>query len=128
MIKVVNKFLLAGNKFMPEMHLRQPGFKLWTIYWKQRIKKFKETRDSRCIYQNELDKASFQHDMVYGNFKDLPRRTTSDKVVHDKAFNIDENLKYDGYQIGLASVIYNCFDKRFLVVVLKLRLRQTNVL
>ena len=55
--------------------------------------------------QNELDKASVQHDMVYGDFKDLASRTTSDKILRDKAFNIAKNLKNDGYQRGIASII-----------------------
>ena len=49
--------------------------------------------------------------MVYGDFKDLKRRTFSDKVLRDKAFNIAKNPKYDGYQRGLASMVYNFFDK-----------------
>ena len=49
--------------------------------------------------------------MAYGNFKDLPRRTGSDKVLHDKAFSIANNPKYDGYQRGLASMVYKFFDK-----------------
>ena len=57
------------------------------------------------IYQNELDKACFQHDMTYGEFKDLPRRTASDKVLSDKAINIAKMLKYDGYQKGFASTV-----------------------
>ena len=75
---------------MPKMHLRQPGF----IYSacgpftndKERIKRFKETGDSRYIYQKELDKACFQHDMAYEDFKDLNRRSFADKVLLDKAF------------------------------------------
>ena len=63
--------------------------------------KFKETGDSRCIYQNELDKTCFQHDMAYRNFKDLTRRTASDKILCDKEFNIVKNPKYDGCQKGL---------------------------
>ena len=51
---------------------------------KERIYKFKETRDTAYIYRNELDKASFQHDMAYGDFKELARRTASDKVLRDK--------------------------------------------
>ena len=51
--------------------------------------------------------------MAYGDFKDLARRTTSDKVLRDKAFNIARNLKYDGYQRGLASMVYKFFDKKF---------------
>ena len=52
------------------------------------IKKFKETGDSRYIYQNKFNKGFFQHDMAYGDFKDLNRRTATDKVLHDKPFNI----------------------------------------
>ena len=50
--------------------------------------------------------------MAYGDFKDLARRTASDKVLRDKAFNIAKNPKYDGYQRGLASMVYKCFDKK----------------
>ena len=64
------------------------------------------------IYKNELDKACFQHDMAYGDFKDLKRRTASDKVLRDKAFNIAKNPKYDGYQRGVASMVYKLFDKK----------------
>ena len=74
MNEIVNKFLLPGDKFMPEMHLRQPGFIYSAcgsfIHKKQRIQKFKETGDSRHINQNKLDKACFQQDMAYGDFKD----------------------------------------------------------
>ena len=79
---------------------------------KERIQKFKETGDSRYIYQNERDKACFQHDMTYGNFKNLTRRTSSDKILRDKAFNIANNPKYGGYQRGLASMVYKFFDKK----------------
>ena len=67
---------------------------------KERIQKFKETGDTSYIYKNELDKTCFQHDVSYGDFKDLARRTASDKVLRDKAFNITKNRKYDGYQRG----------------------------
>ena len=101
MNEVVNKFWLAGDKFMPEMHLRQPTFTQSAcgpfIRNKERIQKFKETRDSRYIYQNELDKACFQYDMPYGDFKDLTRIIDSDKILRDKAFNIAKSPKYDGY-------------------------------
>ena len=79
---------------------------------KKRIRKFKETGDTKYIYRNELDKACFQHDITYGDFKDLARRTASDKVLRDKAFNIAKNSKYDGYQRGLASMVYKFFDKK----------------
>ena len=60
----------------------------------------------------KLDKVCFQHDMVYGDFKDLVRRTASDKILRDKAFNIAKNPKYNGYQRGLASMVYTFFDKK----------------
>ena len=90
---------------------------------RKRIQKFKETGDARYIYQNELDKACFQHDMAYGDFKDLARRTASDKIMHDKASNIAKNPKYDGYQKGFASVVYKFFDKKkLLLAVLRMRI------
>ena len=70
---------------------------------KERIQKFKEIGDTNYIYKNELDKACFQHDVAYGYFKDLPKRTVSDKVLRDKAFN--------GYQRGLVSIVYKFFVK-----------------
>ena len=73
--------------------------------YKERIQKFKETGDSRSIYQNYLDKAWFQHNKANGDFKDLPKRTPPDKILRDKAFNIAKNTKYDGYQRGFASMV-----------------------
>ena len=78
---------------------------------KETIQIFKERADPRYIYQNELDKSYFQLDMVYEGFKDLTRRTASAKILRDKAFNIAKNLKYDGYQCGLASMVYKFFYK-----------------
>ena len=116
MNKIVNKFLLAGDKFMLEMHVKQPGFTYSACgpftKNKERIQKFKETGDTSYIYKNELDKACFQHDMAYRDFKDLARRTASD-VLRDKAFNIAKSPKYpDAYQRGFASVVYKFFDKK----------------
>ena len=116
MNSVTNKFLLAGDKFMPEMHLRQPQF----VYsacgpfsrYKERIKKFKQTCDTRYIYRNDLDKAYFQHDSAYADNKDLINRTKADKVLKDKTYNIDYNPKYDDYQRGLVSMVYKFFDKK----------------
>ena len=117
MKKILNQFLLASDKFMPEMHLKQPGFTYGACgpftKSKVRIKKFKETGDTKYIYKNELDKACFQHDMAYGDFKELARRTTSDKVLRDQAFNIAKNPKYDGYEKGLASMVYKFFDEKY---------------
>ena len=101
MNEIVNMFLLEGDKLMPEMHFRQPGFTCrggpFTKKNKDRIQKFKETRDSWYIHKNELDKACFQYGMAYGDFKDLPGRTPSDKIFRDKAFDIAKSSKYDGY-------------------------------
>ena len=108
-----NKFLLAGDKFVPKMHLRQPGFAYIACQPftknKERIQTFKETLDSQYIYQNPLNKAGFQHDMAHGDFTDLTRRTASDKILRDKAFDTAKNRKYDGYQRGLASRIYKFY-------------------
>ena len=87
MNEIVNTFLLAGDKFMPEMHLKQPRFAYSACgpftKNKERIQKFKETGDASYIYKNELDKACFQHDIAYEHFKDLKRRTASDKSLRD---------------------------------------------
>ena len=112
----MNKFLLVGDKFMPEMHLKQPCF-TYSAYGpftktKERIEKFMQTGNTNFFYKNILDKACFQH-MAYGKSKDLVKRTQSDKVLKDKAFKIASNPKYDGYQRGLASVVYKFFDKKF---------------
>ena len=97
------------------------------------MQKFKESENSRYVYQNELDKACFQHDMAYADFKCLTKRTASDKILRDKAINIARNPKYNGYQRGLASMVYKLFDKKLLLraqtnlplVVLKMRIFRT---
>ena len=101
---------------MPEMHLRQPQF-TYSSYGpftkhKQRIQKFKETGDTNYIYKNELDKACFAHDAAYSNSKDLTKRTAADKLLRNRAFNIAKDQKYDGYQRGLAPMVYKFFDKK----------------
>ena len=107
---------------MPEMHLKQlasldkscftysacgPFTKI-----KERIEKFMQTRNTYFFYKKDLDKACFQHGIAYGKTKDLVKRTQSDKVIRDKAFKIASDPKYDGYQTGLASMIYKFFDKK----------------
>ena len=116
MNNIINKFLLVGDTFMPEMHLIQPRF----VYSacgpftrnKERIKEFKLIGDTRYIYKNELDKACFQHDSAYAYHKDLINRTEVDKALRDKAYTIASNPEYDGYQRGLASMVYEFFDKK----------------
>ena len=101
---------------MPEMHLKQPGFADSAcgpfIKNKERIQKLKKTGDTSYIYKNELDKACFHHDMAYGDFKGLAKRTATDEVLRNKAFKIASDQKYDGYQRGLASMVYKFFDKK----------------
>ena len=117
MNKIINEFLFAGDKFMPETHLKQPWFtynacETFTKY-KERIQKFKETGDSRYIYQNELD-------------KDWTRRLAPDKILCDKHFIL---LPKNGFQRGLALMVFKCFDKKplpctqtnLLLVVLKMK-------
>ena len=86
MSEIINKFLLTGDKFMPEMHLRQSVFTYSACAPftknKERIKKFKEAGDSRYIYPNKLDKTYFQHDMAYGDFRDLKRRIKYYVIKH----------------------------------------------
>ena len=71
-----------------------------------------QTGNADFIYKNELDKAFFQHDMAYGKTKDLAKSIQSDKFLKYKAFKIVSDLKYDGYQRGLASMVYKFFDKK----------------
>ena len=116
MNNIIKKFLLAGDKFMPEMHLRQPQF-VYTACGpftrhKERIKEFEHTGDMHYIYRNELDKACSQHDAAYADHKDLINRTKSDKVLRDKAYDVASNLEYDDYQRGLASMVCMFFDKK----------------
>ena len=122
MNKIINKFLLAGDKFIPEMHLRQPGFTYSACgpftKNKERIENFMKTGNTDFIYKNELDRACFQHDMAYGKSKDLEKRTQSDKVLRDKAFKIAKNPKYDDYQRGLTSMIYKFLIENLVEVVL----------
>ena len=96
---------------MPKMYLKQPGsrYAACSSFTKNKgqMRKFEETWDSRYIYQKELSKACFQHDIAYGDVKDLNRGTFADKVLRDKTFNIaTKDLKYDRYQRGLVSMIY----------------------
>ena len=98
------------------MHLKQPGFTYSSCdpftKNKERIEKFMQSGNTNFLYKNELDKACFQHDMAYGKSKDLIKRTQSDKVLKDEAFKIASIPKYDSYQRGLASMVYQFFVKK----------------
>ena len=105
---IVNKFLLVEDKFMPEMHLKQPGFTYSTCgpfsKNKEGIEKFVQTGNADYIYKNDLDKACFQHKLAYNEYKD--------KVLRNKAFEIASNPKYECYQRGSASIACTIFDKK----------------
>ena len=126
MNEIVNKILLAGDKFMPEIHLRRLGFTYSACgpftKNKERIKKFKETRDSRYIYQKESDKGCFQHDLAYGDFKDLNRRTFADKVLRVKHLILLKIQNMMDINVDLLQRFINFLIKKFLVVVLKLKI------
>ena len=79
---------------------------------KKEFKILKEQEIQDVFTDKKLDKTCFQHDMAYGDFINLVRRRASDKVLRDKAFSIAKNPRYDGYQRGLASMIYKFFDKK----------------
>ena len=115
MNEIVNKFLLMGDQFMPELHLKQPRFTYSACgpftKNKERIKKFMQTGNTNFIYKNKLDKACFQHNMAYAKSKDLVKRTQSGKFLKDKAFKIASDPKYDNHQRGLGSMVYKFFDK-----------------
>ena len=116
MNNTINKFLLADDKFIPEVPLRQPQFFYsacgpFTRH-KERIKEFKRTGDTRLLYRNELDKACFKHDAAYAKYKDVENRLISDQKLRNSAYDIASNPEYDGYQRGLASMVYKFFDTK----------------
>ena len=116
MNNLINKFLLIGDKFMPEIHLRQPKFTYsacgpFTRH-EERIQKFKETGDTSYVFKNELDKACFVHDAAYSDSKDLTKRSIADKNFKNRTFDIAKDPKYEGYQRGLASMVYKIFDSK----------------
>ena len=111
--EIFEKISLDGDKVMPEMHLKKTRFTYSAFEpftkSKERNKKIKELGDTKYIYRNQLEKSCFQHDMAYGNLKYLARRTASDKVFRDKAFQIAKNPKCDGYERGLCCCYCCCF-------------------
>ena len=116
MNKIVNKFLLAGEKFKPKLHLRQLGLPYSTcrrfVKHRESIQKFRKTNNLKHLYRKELDKSCFGRDAVYSDSKDLAKGTILDKVLKDRAYEIATNPNCDGYQRGLASMVYKFFDKK----------------
>ena len=121
MNKIINKFLLTGLKFMPELHLKQPGSTLRACgpFAKhcKRIQKFRETFDLKYLCRKKLDKVWFAHDAAYSDAaysdsKDLAKRSILDKILKDRAYEITRNRKYDGYQRALATMVHKFFLKK----------------
>ena len=111
MNEIVNKYFLARDKFMPETYLRQPEFMYSNLTY---------------IYQNELDKACFQHDMAYGDFKDLTRITASDKYCVIKHLILLKMRIIMGIKEVLLQWFITFFIKKLLAVVLKVGKCQTS--
>ena len=114
---IINKFLLARDKFMPQLHLVDRIVKKYSTCEQftkhvQRIQDFLNTGKLSYIYKNDLDKTCFQHDKPNNKFKDLEKITQSDIVLKTKAFKISSNPKYNDYERGLVSIVYKFFDKR----------------
>ena len=114
MNKIINKFLLTGDKFMLELHLKQPEFldsacELFTKY-RERTQKIRETGDSKHLYRNELDKACFSHDAAYSDSKDFAKKTISDKTLKNKVYDIVKDRGYGRYEKALVSMVYKFFD------------------
>ena len=101
MNKIVNKCLLDGDKFLPELHLKQSGinYSACGLFNKhlERIKMFRETGNLKHIYKKELNKACSAHGVAYSDSKDLAKRSIPDKSLKERAYEIAINRKYDGY-------------------------------
>ena len=107
---------MTGNKFMLELHLKQPGFTYSACgpFPKHRegIQKFSKAGNLKHWYRIKLDEACFAHDAADSASKDLAKTTISDKILKDRAYEIARNCKYDEYQRALASMAYKFFDKK----------------
>ena len=107
---------MTGDKFVPELHLKQLGLTYsacgpFTKY-RERTRKFKETGNLKHLCRNALGKACFAHDAAYSGRKDLAKRTISDTILKDRAYDVAINRGYDGYLRALASMVYKFFDKK----------------
>ena len=105
MNEIVNKFLLVGDTFMPEM----PGLIIVLVEHLLKIEKEFKSLKKQDILVIFTKMNQIKHDMAYGDFKDLTKKTIADKVLRDKTFKIASDQKYDGYQRGLASMVYKFF-------------------
>ena len=114
---IINKFLLIGDKFMPEMHLWDPRVKKYSACGpftrhQKRTDMFMEDGRLSHILKNRLHPACFQHDSAYAKYKDRANRRQSDIVLKNKALKISTDPRVNGYQRGLASMVYEFFNER----------------
>ena len=114
---IINRFLLIGDKFMPEMDLWDPKAKKYFACGpftrhQQRINDFRKDGKISHIAKNRLDAACFQHDSACAKYKDRLNREKSDVVLKSKALKIALDPKVNGYQRGLASMVYKIFIER----------------
>ena len=114
---IINKFLLIGDKFMPEMHLWDPKVKKYSACGpftrhQTRIVIFMKDGRLNHILKNRLDAACFQHDFAYAKYKDRANRRQSDIVFKNKTLKIATDPRVNGYQRGLAAMVYNFFNER----------------
>ena len=123
---------MGGDKFITEMYLNQPGFTYSACgpftQNKERNEKFVQTGNTNYIYKNYCEKVCFKHDMTYGKFKDLGKRTQSDKVLRSNSLEIASNPNCGGYQRGLALMVYKFFDKKYTVSGIKNEIKQNQQL
>ena len=116
MNKIINKFILTGDKYMTELYLKQLGFTYSSCgpFTKhcERIQKFRETSNLKQLYRNELYKAYFAHDAAYSDSKDLAKKTISDRILKDRPYENARNHGYNGCQRALASMVYKIFDMK----------------
>ena len=105
MNNIINRFLLTGDNLCLRCIRNRLDLHIAIVDYSQKnkikIQKFKETVDFRYIYRDELDKPCFQYDMAYVDFKDLPRRAVSDKILRDKAFAIAINTSMTDISVEL---------------------------
>ena len=114
---VINKFLLMGDKLIPELHHWDPKVKKYSACGpftnnQERINQLMKDGRLSHLYKNELDKACCQYDAAYNKYKDLKNRTQSDIFLKNKAYQIAVDPKVDGFQRGLASMVYKYFNER----------------
>ena len=117
MNNIINKFLLTADKFLPEAHLKDLKVGTYSACspftkHKERTNKFIQTGDTNYIYKNELDKTCFAHNAADSDFKDIKNRTVADESLRDEAYKIAKDPKYYCSERGLASLIYQFFDKK----------------